>query len=171
MTPLSITRYQPCLIDRLADDQPNHKEEGNRTRVVSTQVYEAALHRDLEWLLNCNAQVPEVGGERCPLFDYPHAALSVINYGVRQAVGQSALDIRDLERRLYHALCTFEPRINRNTLSVKGCLEGNAVYCEIEAEYWAEPVPLRQLIKTKVDLETGCTELLTGGAKPKRGEA
>jgi len=171
MTPLSITRYQPCLIDRLTDDQPNHQEEGSRTRVVSPQAYEAALHRDLEWLLNCNAQVPEIGGEHCPLFDYPHAILSVINYGVRQAVGQSAFDIHDLERRLHQALCTFEPRINPNTLSVKGRLQGNTVYCEIEAEYWAEPVSLRQLIKTKVDLETGSAELLTGGAKSIGGAA
>jgi len=169
MTPLSITRYQPCLIDRLVDDQPNNKEEGSRTHTVSPQAYEAALHRDLEWLLNCNAQVPAVGGLRNPLFDYPHAMLSVINYGVRQAVGQSAFDVHDLERSLYHALCTFEPRINYNTLSVKGRLDGNTVYYEIEAEYWAEPVPFRQLIKTKVDLETGSAELLTGANRGPMG--
>lgn len=169
MTPFSITRYQPCLIDRLADDQPNQREEGSRTRTVSPQAYEAAVHRDLEWLLNCNAHVPEVNGMRSPLFDFPQAMLSVINYGVRQAVGQSALDVHDMEKRLYHALCTFEPRINPNTLSVKGLLEGNTVYCNIEAEYWAEPIPFRQLIKAKVDLETGSAELLTGGSKSKGG--
>jgi len=168
MTPLSITRYQPCLIDRLADDQPNNKEEGIRGRIVSPQAYEAALHRDLSWLLNCNAHVPEVNGERCPLFDFPQAAISVINFGVRQVVGQSALDIHDLERRLHQALCVYEPRINHNTLSVKGRMEGNTIYCEIDAEYWAEPIPLHQLIRTKVDLETGSAELLTGSAaKPK----
>jgi type VI secretion system protein ImpF len=162
MTPLGITRYQPCLLDRLADDQPNYKEEEGRSRVVSPQAYEASLRRDLEWLLNCNAHVPEINGELCPLFDYPYAVLSVINYGVRQAVGQSALDVHDVEKRLYHALSTYEPRINRGTLLVKARMEGNAMFCEIEAEYWADPVPLQQLIKTRVDLETGNAELLSG---------
>ena len=163
----ALSRYQPCLLDRLADDQPSCKVEDSRARVVSPSAYEGALRRDLEWLLNCNAHVPEVNGERCPLFDFPQAVLSVINYGVRQAVGQSALDIHDLERRLCHALRTYEPRINPHTLSVKGRLEGNTIYCEIDAEYWAEPVPLRQLIKTKVDLETGNAELLTGSGARK----
>lgn len=161
----AITRYQPCLIDRLSDDHPNEVHEDGRARVLSPQVYEAAIRRDLEWLLNCNAHLPEEGGVECPLFDFPEAALSVVNYGVRQAVGSSALDMQEIERRLMHALRTFEPRINPSSLSVKATLEGHAVFCEIDAEYWAEPVPLRQLIKTKVDLETGSAEVISGAGK------
>lgn len=165
----NATRYQPCLLDRLADNQPGHVEEGGRARMVTPQAYEAGLLRDLEWLLNCNAHVPDVEGQHNPLFDFPHAEQSVINFGVRQTVGQSAFEIHELERRLVHAIRTFEPRINSSTLAVKGRLEGNAVYFEIDAEYWAEPVPLRKLIKTKVDLETGSAEVLTGGDKLKGG--
>jgi len=171
MSAQSVTRFQPCLIDRLADNQPGNKEESGRARMVTPQAYEAALLRDLEWLLNCNSHVPVVEGRRDPVFDYPHAEQSVINYGVRQAVGQSAFEIHELERRLVHAIRTFEPRINPNTLSVKGQVEGNAVCFEIDVEYWAEPVPLRKLIKTKVDLETGSAEVLTGGEKLKGGVA
>ncbi|MFT3867644.1 MAG: GPW/gp25 family protein [Nibricoccus sp.] len=171
MSAQSVTRFQPCLIDRLADNQPGNNEESGRARMVTPQAYEAALIRDLEWLLNCNAQIPEVEGKRNPLFDFPHAEKSVINFGVRQAVGQSAFEIHELERRLTQAIRTFEPRINPNTLAVKGQVEGNAVFFEIDAEYWAEPVPLRKLIKTKVDLETGSAEVLTGGEKFKGGLA
>lgn len=171
MSAQSVTRFQPCLIDRLADNQPGNTEESGRARMVASQAYEAALLRDLEWLLNCNAHVPEVNGRRNPIFDFPHAAQSVINFGVRQAVGQSACEIHELERRLVDAIRTFEPRINPNTLAVKGQIEGNSVFFEIDAEYWAEPVPLRKLIKTKVDLETGSAEVLTGGEKLKGGAA
>ncbi|MFT3784265.1 MAG: GPW/gp25 family protein [Nibricoccus sp.] len=169
MSAQSVTRYQPCLIDRLADNQPGAKEEAGRARMVTPQAYEAALLRDLEWLLNCNAQIPVVEGEKNPLFDYPYAEQSVINFGVRQAVGQSAFEIQELERRIVHAIRTFEPRINPNTLSVKGRVEGNSVFCEIDAEYWAEPIPLRKLIKTKVDLETGNAEVLTGEERLRTG--
>jgi type VI secretion system protein ImpF len=86
---------------------------------------------------------------------------------VRQSVGQSAFDIHELERRIVQAIRTYEPRINPNSLSVKGKIEGSAVFFEIDAEYWADPVPLRKLIKTKVDLETGAAEVITGGDKLK----
>ncbi|MBK9991122.1 MAG: GPW/gp25 family protein [Verrucomicrobia bacterium] len=168
MPPVVINRYQPCLIDKLMDSQPASRDDG-RSRAVSAQAYEAGLLRDLEWLLNCNAHVPVVDGKYNPLFDFPDAQNSVVNYGVRQLVGQSAFEVRDFEQRIATAIRTFEPRINPQTLVVKGRIEGNSVYCEIDAEYWAEPIPLRKLIKTKVDLETGSAEVLSGqGARMSR---
>ena len=49
----------------------------------------------------------------------------------------------------------FEPRILRNSLSVKAIMERNAVDFEIQGEIWANPIPEQLFIKTKIDLETG----------------
>jgi type VI secretion system protein ImpF len=50
LTPLD--RLQPCLLDRLTDDQPEKHEESRTQRIVSLQRYKAGVLRDLEWLFN-----------------------------------------------------------------------------------------------------------------------
>ncbi len=161
MPSTNIIRYQPCLLDKLVDNSLAGGD-ASRTAGLSTQAYEAGLMRDLEWLLNSHAHVPVVAGCKNPLFEYPHARDSGINYGIRQMVGSASYSAKDFEERITLAIRIFEPRINPQTLMVKARLEGNAVFCEIEAEYWAEPVPIHKLIKTKMDLETGSAEMLSG---------
>ena len=50
ITPLD--KLQPCLLDRLTDDEPEKKEESRIQRVISLQRYKAGVLRDLEWLFN-----------------------------------------------------------------------------------------------------------------------
>ena len=53
LTPLE--RLQPCLLDRLTDDEPKNSEESRTQRVVSLSRYKKGVLRDMEWLLNSSA--------------------------------------------------------------------------------------------------------------------
>ena len=90
------------------------------------------------------------------------AGTSVINYGLPALAGHSAssIDIAALESLIHQAIATFEPRILRNTLRVRartapGEMNHNALSFEIEGDLWAQPVPLRLLLQTDLDLESG----------------
>ena len=50
LTPMD--RLQPCLLDRLTDDEPEVSREGRDKRIVSLQRYKSAVLRDIEMLLN-----------------------------------------------------------------------------------------------------------------------
>jgi len=50
VTPLE--KLQPCLLDRLTDDEPRKQEESRSQRVISHQKYRRGVLRDLEWLFN-----------------------------------------------------------------------------------------------------------------------
>ena len=41
----------------------------------------------------------------------------------------------------------------------------NSMSFDIEAELWAQPLPLRLFLRTAIDLETGTTEVLDLGGK------
>lgn len=148
-------RLQPCLLDRLTDDDPATKEESRNQRVISLQRYKRGVLRDIEWLLNASAHLPEEGRKCFRLSDFPEAHRSVINFGTRQLCGLIAPDMEGLEREMTEALRLFEPRIIRNSVAVKATLERNMVIIEIRGDLWANPMPEQLFLKTKVDLETG----------------
>jgi len=156
-----IERLQPCLLDRLTDDEPNKLQESRAQRVVSLQRYRAGVLRDLMWLFNASAHLPQEGDSLLDLQDYPEAHRSVINFGIRHLFGVMTPSMRELERQLIQALYIFEPRILRNTVKVRSQVEGNVVGLEIEGELWASPVPERLHIKTMLDIETGHCSLGT----------
>ncbi len=54
LTPLE--KLQPCLLDRLTDDDPKNGEESRAQRVVSLSRYKRGVLRDLEWLFNTDAR-------------------------------------------------------------------------------------------------------------------
>ncbi len=153
--PTQIERIQPCLLDRLTDDDPANTHESKSQRVIPLQRYKRGVLRDLEWLFNCSAHLAEEGREKFLIDDYPEAARSVLNYGTRQICGMVTPNMREMERRLVEALQVFEPRILPRTLSVKATMQRNMVYFEIRGELWANPIPEHLYINTKVDLETG----------------
>jgi type VI secretion system protein ImpF len=155
--PIPIERLQPCLLDRLTDDEPENSQESRQQRVVPLQKYKRGVLRDLEWLFNCSAHLPEEGKAKFHLDDYPEAARSVVNYGTRHLCGLVSPNMRELERRLAEAIQLFEPRIIRHTLSVKATMQRHLMFFEIRGELWANPMPERLFINTKVDLETGQT--------------
>ena len=153
-----IEKLQPCLLDRLTDDDPKNSQESRTQRVISIQRYRAGVLRDLEWLFSASAHLPNEGDSTLVLADFKEAFLSVINFGTRHLFGVTAPNVRDLERQLTDALQTFEPRILRNSLKVRMRMEGNLIAMDVEGELWANPLPEQLHIKTRLDIENGhCT--------------
>ena len=150
-----VEKLQPCLLDRLTDDEPNKPQESRTQRVVSLQRYRQGVLRDLQWLFNASAHLPQEGSSSFSLEEYPEAVRSVINYGTRHLFGVMTPSMRDLEKQLTEALYTFEPRILRNSLRVRSRLDGNLVVLDVEGELWANPLPEQLHIKTMIDVESG----------------
>jgi len=153
-------RLQPCLLDRLTDDDPNAQSESRNKRVVSLRQYRRAVLRDLEMLLN--TRMHPLGDD---IYDYDAAASSVLNYGVLDICGKTLTEIErlDYEKCVRQALLDFEPRILPRSLSVRLVIPEDSkgvrsIAFEIKGELWAHPLPDRLYIKTEVDLESGhCT--------------
>src|SRR6266487_3871322 len=115
-------KLQPCLLDRLTDDDPQNTQEGRSQRVISLSRYKRGVLRDLEWLLNASAHLPGEGGGRWRMEDFPEAEGSVINFGTRQLSGLFAPDMHELERHLTEALRLFEPRIISQSVSIRAAM-------------------------------------------------
>lgn len=150
-------RLQPCLLDRLTDDEPTKGVESRDRRVFSSRQMREAVLRDLSWLLNTAQRIgPAEQAES------PEVYASVLNYGVPDLTGVTAggLDIVALEKTIIRAVRAFEPRIIPGTLRItarvnEGEMSGNALVFEVRGDLWAQPVPEPLYLKTEVDLETG----------------
>ncbi len=158
MADLSLQeRLQPSLLDRLTDDEPTKTQESREDRVISVHKLRACVLRDLEWLLNCaNLSASQ------DLDGYPQVENSVLNFGMPDMTGQSAIsiDASTIEHLLLQAIKNFEPRILSKTLKVKLVpmaqrRHPNSIAFEIEGELWAQPVPQRLFLQTELDLEVG----------------
>jgi len=156
-------KLQPCLLDRLTDDEPDKTEESRTQRVISQARYKRGVLRDLEWLFSASAHLPEEGKKQFRLGDYPEAYRSVINFGTRHLCGMLAPNMEELERELAEAVRLFEPRIIDHTLTVKATVDRHLVTMEIIGELWANPVSEKLFIKTSIDLENGQCSLGDGG--------
>ena len=139
---------QPSLLDRLADGGEGVSEDGGRT--FSLSQLRAVILRDVSWLLNATPL-----GSSVDLTAYPDVAAGVLNYGVRPLAGQGggAMDRSHFERAIQEALTVFEPRLMSGVqvkLLPAGSSDTTLVFI-IEADLWAEPVPLRLRLRTEVD--------------------
>jgi len=150
-----IEKLQPCLLDRLTDDEPDKKEESRTQRVITLQKYRKGVLRDLSWLFNSSAYLSLEGLEPFNLKDFPEAYRSVINYGVKQLCGLTAPNMEGLQEELTAALQTFEPRITSHSLTIHADMERNVVTMDVEGDLWAHPLPDHLHLKTEVDVETG----------------
>ncbi|WVV48027.1 type VI secretion system baseplate subunit TssE [Pseudomonas sp. NA13] len=148
-------RLQPSLLDRLTDDDPTNPKESADKRVLSLTQLKASVLRDLAWLLNTTSLLDADATLHTP------AGTSVVNFGLPALAGNSAsnVDVSALETSIHQAIATFEPRILRHTLRVRARataeMNHNALSFEIEGDLWAQPVPLRLMLQTDLDLETG----------------
>ncbi|WP_053150347.1 type VI secretion system baseplate subunit TssE [Pseudomonas sp. P97.38] len=148
-------RLQPSLLDRLTDDDPTNPKESADKRVLSLTQLKASVLRDLAWLLNTTALLD------ADATLHTAAGTSVVNFGLPALAGNSAsnVDVSALETLIHQAIATFEPRILRHTLRVRARataeMNHNALSFEIEGDLWAQPVPLRLMLQTDLDLETG----------------
>jgi type VI secretion system protein ImpF len=151
ITPLD--RLQPCLLDRLTDEEPGKREESRNQRIVSLQRYKAGVLRDLEWLFNSMGHYADERVGEATFADFEEAFRSVINFGVRQLYGRLAPDVDEIEKQLFDAIIVFEPRINRRTLRINVLIERNMLSVELTGELWVNPLPEKLFIKTVLDLE------------------
>ncbi len=150
-------RLQPCLLDRLTDDEPDSQSEGRDQRVVSLRRYKRAVLRDLAMLLNArNHPSQDV------IYEFSEVAHSVLNYGIPDLCGTPVLNIRgaEIEAQIKRFIACFEPRISPGSLSVRMGSPAHSEYVrslsfEIEGEMWAQPLPDHLFVRTEVDLETG----------------
>jgi type VI secretion system protein ImpF len=162
-------RLQPSLLDRLTDDDPAATVEPRERRVMSLRTLREGVLRDLAWLLNTTNLLSVTTTPALP-----HLANSVLNYGVPGLAGNavSNLDIGALERGIRQAIWDFEPRLIRNTVSVKALevdrADQNKLDFEIEADLWAQPYPERLYLKTELDLERGAVVLLETNGRSAR---
>jgi type VI secretion system protein ImpF len=158
-----IDRLQPCLLDRLVDDQPQVQVESRNQRVISLARFREGVLRDLSWLFNTQRKRDSDG-----LGDFPQVHRSVLNFGISDFAGvfSENRDVRALEREIMDTILFFEPRIIRRTLQVKVVADEEAkaqrnphrVSFQISADLWAQPMPEKFFAKTSIDLETGeCT--------------
>ena len=152
--PTPSERLQPCVLDRLTDDEPDRQEESRSQRMISRQKYLRGVLRDLDWLFNTNAYLHVVGYEKFMLADFPEAYRSVLNYGTRQLCGLTAPDMEKLRHSLAEALQIFEPRIAPQSLVVSTDMERNIVTFAVRGSLWANPLPEQLDLKTTVDMET-----------------
>lgn len=155
-------RLQPSLLDRLTDNEPDRQTEPRERRVMSLEQLRECVIRDLRWLMNCENY--EAVGE---LDEYPLVAESTLNYGLPSLSGHAAssLNVFDLERRIRKAILAFEPRILQDSVAVRAIyasqeMNRNALNFEIDGDLWAEPVPMRFLVQTELDLEDGSVTVI-----------
>jgi type VI secretion system protein ImpF len=90
----------------------------------------------------------------------------LINYGMPDMAGRTTSGINTtlLEQAIRRAILDFEPRLVARTLRVKLVVEEkqmnhNAMSFDIEAELWAQPLPLRLFLRTAIDLEDGTIDV------------
>ena len=159
-------RLQPSLLDRLTDDEPEARQESRDKRVLSPARLRECVRRDLTWLLNATnlASVQD-------LTDYPEVAQSVVNFGMPDLAGHTvaSVDLRALERLLAKVIWDFEPRLLKNSVRLvlvidEQHMNHNAMCFDIEAELWAQPLPLRLFLRTEIDLENGAVNVSDVGS-------
>jgi type VI secretion system protein ImpF len=158
--PFSIDHLQPCLLDRLTDDDPKSHVESRAQRTVSPARFKEGVLRDLRWLFNTQRHLDREG-----FHEFPDVEKSVLNFGVRDPAGifSEGRDLAELERELHETLLRFEPRIIRRTLRVQVVREEDAqaqrsphrISIQIAADLWAQPLPEKFFARTEIDLETG----------------
>jgi len=150
-------RLQPSLLDRLTDDEPDKQLESRDKRVLSSQRLRDSVRRDLNWLFNTTNLAAVQNLEA-----YPEVERSVLNYGLPDLAGRTAssIDRDSMERLLRRAIWEYEPRLLRSSIRIQLAVDAenfshNAMNFGIQAELWAQPLPLRLFLRTDLDLETG----------------
>lgn len=150
-------RLQPSLLDRLTDEEPEARQESRDKRVLSPARLRECVRRDLTWLFNTTSlsAVQELNMAA-------EVRASVVNYGMPDLAGRTAtsIDVRALEQIICKVIWDFEPRLIKSSVKVRIVadeqkMNHNAMLFDIEAELWAQPLPLRLFLRTEIDLENG----------------
>jgi type VI secretion system protein ImpF len=158
-------RLQPSLLDRLTDDDRDQRQESRDKRIISPARLRECVRRDLTWLLNTThlAALQDLTEE-------PEIQRSVLNYGIPDFAGRTAstMDVWTMERLITRVIADFEPRLLKRSVKVRVIADAekmshNAMCFQIEAELWAQPLPLRLFLRTEIDLESGSVSVAEAG--------
>jgi len=151
------SRLRPCLLDRLTDLHPDRQQETTEELTVNETELRELVRRDLTWLFNTTHLA--AGTDLAP---YPQVKSSILNFGITDLTGQqlSSISLTDLERNVRESLIRFEPRLLPDSVTIevrrgKNSFGLAALIVEIQAELWAEPLPLALHLRTEIDVETG----------------
>lgn len=153
-------RLQPSLLDRLTDKEPGEKTERRDDRVIDLRQLRDIIQRDLVWLLNTSDNSSLIDPER-----YPHAAKSVLNFGIQEVAGDFSTAERasNIRRSIAEAIRNYEPRIHPGSVDVQLRLgqdeRQTLVTFDIRADMWAQPMPMELYLRSEVDVTTGELEL------------
>ncbi len=160
-------RLQPSLLDRLTDNEPERKLETREARVLSPARLRDCVRRDLAWLLNTTHLHATQ-----ELTEHPLVERSVLNFGMPDMAGRTTSSVNStaLEQAIRRVILDFEPRLVAKSLRVKLFVDEkqmnhNAMSFDIEAELWAQPLPLRLFLRTSLDLESGTVDVVDMGGK------
>ena len=153
-------RLQPSLLDRLTDAAPEEVSERREARVIDMRRLRDIIRRDLAWLLNTT----DMGAELDAAL-YPHAARSVLNYGLPDLAGDysTADRVAQIRASIRTAIERFEPRIRKESIEVRDHTTegrtGTTITFDIVADMWAEPMPLELYLRSEIDVTTGHVDL------------
>ena len=151
------------VLDRLIDLEPKSSVEAPLSRSQSVRLLKAAVHRDLEWLLNTrriflepDESLKEVNRS---LFVYGLADLSTYTMG-------SAADQAKLVRHLIGVVKLFEPRlvnVRVTPLDSSGGTGLQELRLRIDGMLLMDPSPEPVSFDTLIELKSGVCRL-AGGA-------
>jgi type VI secretion system protein ImpF len=157
-------QYQPSLLDRLTDENPQSKSEGREHRVQSVSQLRRAVLRDLAWLLSTRAHTRE---QDEVFYEYKHVARSVLNFGLPSMLGEETSGLRpdDVRRAVAEAIRTYEPRIDPGTLEVRIIEDPSqaanpaGLTFEISGQLLTVSGPEWLTVETRLDPQSGQTSL------------
>ncbi|ACB69094.1 type VI secretion system lysozyme-related protein (plasmid) [Burkholderia ambifaria MC40-6] len=148
--------YLPSLLDRLQDDAPHARHEKPSAYAPNGDGMRRIIQRDLALLLNATNLDGELDAVR-----YPHAAASVVNYGVPPLSGSYLSDRNweTIEKLIRTAIVRFEPRLLRDSIAIRPIVgqeaaSYNKLMFEIRGLMQWSPYPLEFLIQSTFDIET-----------------
>jgi len=151
------------VLDRLIDLEPKTSVEAPLSRSQSVRLLKAAVHRDLEWLLNtrrifldADESLKEVNRS---LFVYGLADLSAYSMG-------SAADQAKLLRHLVNVIKLFEPRLANvrvTPLDSSGGTGLQELRLRIDGMLLMDPSPEPVSFDTLIELKSGVCRI-AGGA-------
>jgi type VI secretion system protein ImpF len=160
-------RLQPSLLDRLTDEEPDVSQEAADRGILSIDQLRDSVRRDLTWLLNATCLESTV-----QLSEYPEVERSTLNFGIPDMTGKSVstIDRAAVARRLRRAIWDFEPRLLRESVQVRPAqrtrgLSPSTLCFVMEAELWCEPTPIKLLLRTELNLESGEAQVVDAAAE------
>ncbi len=141
----------------LVEIEKQRYHEMRQNYVISMNRLKECVLRDLSALFNAD-DLDSV----TRLDDFPQVRASVVNFGMPPLAGNtvSGVDAEALAKRIRDSVRNFEPRIKRESVKVRILIDQermshNTLALEIEGELWGDPLPLKLLLRTLIDLESG----------------